>query len=282
MKIIFYFIFIFLGIFNLPVYAKLNIVSHVEVFQGKSFIVFILNSLEVSNAVCVFNNNKYSFYNYENGLRAIIPTTPDDRFGECSFEVKAKNKNGEQEYFSGSIIISRLKYPVVSFYLKPAKKKLLNKDLIQDEWLKIEEKITKESPLKLWEGKFIKPVDGATTMVFGSREFVNGKPRSYHKGWDFRAKIGTPVKSTNNGVVVFSDFLKAFGNTIVIDHGQGINTLYFHLSKINVKQGEFVLKGDIIGLTGNTGISSGPHLHWGMSVHNVRVEPRQWTLTVMP
>jgi murein DD-endopeptidase MepM/ murein hydrolase activator NlpD len=83
-------------------------------------------------------------------------------------------------------------------------------------------------------------------------------------------------------VVVFADDLKAFGGTVVIDHGQGVNTLYFHLSKIGVTVGQSIKKGEAIGLTGNTGISSGPHLHWGLSVHNVRVDPNQWVVTVMP
>ena len=93
--------------------------------------------------------------------------------------------------------------------------------------------------------------------------------------------IGTKVKAANNGKVVFAQKLSAFGGTIVIDHGQGVHTLYFHLSKFLAVVGQEVSKGTVIALSGNSGISSGPHLHWGMSVHDLRVNPLQWTKTAM-
>ena len=112
--------------------------------------------------------------------------------------------------------------------------------------------------------------------------YINKKYRNRHRGWDFRAPIGTKIRASNNGVVVLIDKFKAFGGTVVLDHGQGVFSLFFHLSKFLIKEGDYLEKGDVLGLTGNTGVSSGPHLHWGLSVHNVRVEPKSWVLTVMP
>jgi murein DD-endopeptidase MepM/ murein hydrolase activator NlpD len=94
---------------------------------------------------------------------------------------------------------------------------------------------------------------------------------------DIAAAVGTKVKAPNAGKVVFGEKLKAFGGTMVLDHGQGVHTLYFHLSKLLAEVGAKVEKGTVIALSGNTGVSSGAHLHWGMSVHNLRVDPIQWT-----
>jgi len=93
---------------------------------------------------------------------------------------------------------------------------------------------------------------------------------------DIAVLPGSHVLAANNGKVVFAKKLKAFGGTVVVDHGQGIHTLYFHLSKFVAKAGEAVNKGQLLALSGNTGVSSGPHLHWGMSAHNLRVDPSQW------
>ena len=148
-------------------------------------------------------------------------------------------------------------------------------------WAIIDKFLKTESQKKLWDGLFIKPVSGVTTMPFGTYELIGRRVRR-HRGWDFRATLNTPVKAANSGLVVYTSFLKAFGGTVVVDHGQGIYTLYFHLSKILVSPGQLVALGDILGLSGSSGIASGPHLHWGMSVHDVRIDPRQWVITVMP
>ena len=121
------------------------------------------------------------------------------------------------------------------------------------------------------------PVNGSVSMLFGTREFVNRKPRGQHRGLDLAVPAGTEVGAANSGKVVFAQKLKAFGGTVVIDHGQGIHSLYFHLSKFLAQVGDDVTKGQLVALSGNSGISTGPHLHWGMSVHNLRVDPLQWT-----
>lgn len=262
--------------------AQLKVIAHPTVFQGRSFIVFLNDQAEVSRAFVAFKGRLFNFYPYEDGLRAIVPTAPEEKTGEFPLAVEALYKDGKKETLETTILLETKVYPKTSFWLKPGKKKYLGSSILEREWASIEAKIVNESPQKLWDGFFAKPVPGITTMAFGTREFINKKISGRHRGWDFRAAVGTKIAAPNNGVVVFADDLKSFGGTVVIDHGQGVNTLYFHLSKIGVTAGQGIRKGDIIGLTGNTGISSGPHLHWGMSVHNVRVDPNQWVMTVMP
>jgi len=265
-----------------PSLAELRITAPAEVFQGRSFIVFIASPEAYKEAYLYFDEKKIPFFAYEQGLRAIVGCEPEKRTGDYPLRIEATTRKGKLEVYNTSIAVSSRLYPKVSFWLKPAKKKLLTPDLIQQEWAEIEKVILVETPLKQWWGNFGRPVSGVITMVFGTREYVNGKVSGRHRGCDFRAKVGTPVKAPHNGKVIFARHLKAFGGTLVIDHGQGIQTLYFHLSKILAPVGTKVGRGQVIARTGNSGISSGPHLHWGMSVHNVRVDPLQWVETVMP
>lgn len=275
-------LFLFVLLLSNVARADIKLVYPAEVFQGRSFIIFIASPEANGHYLAQFDGKSIRFFPYEKGVRAIIGTLPEQKLGDYELVVNKIVTDGRHETQNFTITVSHRLYPKVSFWLKPAKKKLLAPDLVTDEWGRIEAKLLKESPDKLWSGLFKIPVPGITTMAFGTREYVNNKPRGRHRGQDFRAPFGTRVLAPNRGRVIVAQFFKAFGGTVAIDHGQGINTLYFHLSKIIAKEGQEVEVGDLLGLSGNTGISSGPHLHWGMSVHNVRVDPIQWVKTVMP
>ena len=136
------------------------------------------------------------------------------------------------------------------------------------------------SATRLWYGPFFKPLTGNTTSVFGTQRLFNGELQSYHRGTDFRAKVGTPVYASNFGIVRLAKNLFYSGNIVIVDHGKGIFTNYAHLSKINVRAGQHIARGDQIGLSGATGRVSGPHLHWGVKINNAYVDPLQF-LTVI-
>jgi hypothetical protein len=127
----------------------------------------------------------------------------------------------------------------------------------------------------LWEGPFIRPVPGEVIGPFGRRSVINGQPRSPHTGVDLRGEEGTPIKAINDGRVVFTGDHFFSGLSVVIDHGGGIQSMYFHMDKIQVQQGEMVEKGTIIGSVGSTGRATGPHLHWGVRVNGARIDPSQ-------
>ena len=120
---------------------------------------------------------------------------------------------------------------------------------------------------------FIVPIPGGTGRNFGERRVFNGQARSPHSGVDLRAGTGTPVQATNRGRVVLAKDLFFTGNTVILDHGLGIYSLYAHLSRMDVKQGEIVDNGQVVGLAGATGRVTAPHLHWGMRVQGARVDP---------
>jgi murein DD-endopeptidase MepM/ murein hydrolase activator NlpD len=169
------------------------------------------------------------------------------------------------------------KFPFSRYWLKPHKKKLLRRDLVNRDWAQIAKVLRVEQTEQLWQGKFIKPVAQEVSQGFGHRQIVNGRRAGNHRGVDFASPIGTEVRAPNKGRVVFRKYLEVFGGTMVIDHGQGVQTIYFHLAKCYPEVGQMVEKGRVIALSGNSGVSSGPHLHWGMSVHDLRVDPLQWT-----
>ncbi len=128
------------------------------------------------------------------------------------------------------------------------------------------------TPQRLWEGKFRLPLKDVTTGGnFGRRRILNGQPRSPHAGVDFPAASGTPVFASQSGKVMLAEDLYYSGNTVVIDHGYGIYTMYCHLSEIGVKPGQDVAVSSEIGKVGATGRVTGPHLHWGLTIEHARV-----------
>jgi murein DD-endopeptidase MepM/ murein hydrolase activator NlpD len=120
---------------------------------------------------------------------------------------------------------------------------------------------------------FTVPIPGGTGRNFGERRVFNGERRSPHSGADLRASTGTPIHATNRGRVALAKNLFFTGNTVILDHGLGIYSLYAHLSRIDVASGEVVTNGQVLGLAGATGRVTAPHLHWGMRVQGARVDP---------
>ena len=129
------------------------------------------------------------------------------------------------------------------------------------------------APEPLWTGDFRAPVSAAPTDSFGTRRMFNSKLASIHKGMDFRAAMGTPVRAGNNGEVVLARPLYYEGNCVVIDHGLGLFTLSMHLSRIDVREGQRVATGERLGLSGATGRVTGPHLHWAVRWEGAYLDP---------
>ena len=121
---------------------------------------------------------------------------------------------------------------------------------------------------------FIRPTAGKFSNSFGRKRFFNGEERAPHSGLDIPAPVGQKVVAPAEGVVVGTGNYFFNGNTVLIDHGQGLISMFCHLSKINVEKGQRIQQGEILGLVGKTGRVTGPHLHWGMSLNNARVDPQ--------
>jgi murein DD-endopeptidase MepM/ murein hydrolase activator NlpD len=144
---------------------------------------------------------------------------------------------------------------------------------VKKEKVKISALWPAETQERLWDGPFVAPVEGRPGSPFGMRRWINGERRNSHSGMDIKAPEGRPVKAANSGrVALVGDFFFA-GNAVFLDHGQGVYTMYFHLSRIDVAEGQEVAKGEVLGLVGMTGRATGPHLHWGVRLGGARVDP---------
>jgi len=120
---------------------------------------------------------------------------------------------------------------------------------------------------------FLKPAQGRLSTPYGYQRVVNGKPANRHAAIDIANTEGTPIVASNSGRVVLADYLYLTGNTVVIDHGLNIFSLYAHMSNLDVKTGELVYRGQQVGRIGTTGFSTGPHLHFGVLIGNTYVNP---------
>ncbi|WNM58323.1 M23 family metallopeptidase [Candidatus Nitrospira allomarina] len=132
----------------------------------------------------------------------------------------------------------------------------------------------------LWDGPFLEPVNGKVTGVFGSRRVINGQTRKPHSGEDIAAPKGTPVQAINKGIVVKTVDHFFSGKGVVLDHGVGLFSMYFHLSEVDVTSGQTIQKGEALGKVGATGRATGPHLHWGIHLNGSRINP--YALTALP
>jgi len=144
---------------------------------------------------------------------------------------------------------------------------------VREESRKVRGILTRSDEYPLWAGSWIMPVAGRVVCPFGCRSIINGVERSPHSGVDLKAAEGTPVMATNKGTVALVANHFFSGLSVIIDHRGGIQSMYFHLSKVLVRIGELVEKGANLGLSGSTGRATGPHLHFGIRLNGRRVNP---------
>jgi Membrane proteins related to metalloendopeptidases len=146
---------------------------------------------------------------------------------------------------------------------------------IRREQARVADARRRDDPRADFAQRFIMPVQGRISGRFGRARVYNGKPGSPHSGMDIAAPAGTPVKAPAAGIVTFADpGLYLTGGTVLVDHGHGISSNFLHLSRIDVKVGDRVGQGQVIGAVGATGRATGPHLHWGMNWFDVRIDPQ--------
>lgn len=140
-----------------------------------------------------------------------------------------------------------------------------------------------QTPARYWRGPFRLPLEGAPSgFGFGVRRVINGEPRAPHTGEDFAAAAGAPVLAANAGSVALVADQFFAGKLVVLDHGLGLFSMYFHLAESLVAAGEQVTRGQVIGRVGSTGRATGPHLHWGVRLHGARIDPEALLRVSLP
>lgn len=219
----------------------------------------------------LFLEKKKSKYKYT----AIIGISRQKKPGDYVLIVDVLLKNKIRFYENYKVDLNyNVKRKKGNIILSKAKKKLSKKkSAYSTEQKLISEKFKKISNKKLYKSKFSFPAKGRMSSPFGRLRYYNNGNTSSHAGLDIANVKGTKIVAPEKGIVIFSKNLEIHGKTIMIDHGHGVVSIFCHLDKRNVLQNKRVKKGDKIGEMGNTGVASGVHLHWGMSVQNIRVDP---------
>jgi murein DD-endopeptidase MepM/ murein hydrolase activator NlpD len=220
---------------------------------------------------------KLQFFRCSDGKAwfALAGVDVEGAVGPSTLHLVAHRPNGETLDLSQSVEILAAHYRTGSLSVAP---KFVAPDPAAMEQIKAEvalkEKIFSTSANEpLWASSFRAPVTAPPTDSFGTRRTFNGKLASIHKGMDFRAATGTPVRAGNSGVVVLARPLYYEGNCVVIDHGLGLYTISMHLSRIDVREGEHISTGQPVGLSGATGRVTGPHLHWAVRWQGAYLDP---------
>lgn len=208
-----------------------------------------------------------------NRFRALIPTSPLDPPGRLVIQV-----TGEEDTRTPAVGLRNRAFPTQRITLPPGQS-----DLGTDyELNRVAEFKTLVTPEQYWHGAMQRPTQGRVSTVYGVRRYYNGEFATdyYHRGVDYAAGAGTSVVSPAAGRIALvgyqADGFELHGNTIGIDHGQGVLSIMLHLSRIDVKEGDLVQAGQVIGAVGSTGAATGPHLHWGLYVNGVAVDPVPW------
>jgi murein DD-endopeptidase MepM/ murein hydrolase activator NlpD len=212
------------------------------------------------------------------GIHAMMPPGP------YALELTAVDADGHTTRITQRLQVVVGDYRTDYITLPPGKGDLLDPDLLQRERERLAEVFAGYRPERLWAGLFQVPVaDPRITSPFGSRRSYNGGPAtSYHAGTDFGGDEGVPVYAPASGVVALAEELAVRGRAVIVDHGLGVFSGYWHLSAVAAEVGQRVVPGSLLGYIGTTGLSTGPHLHWELRVGDIPVDPMQWTEQAFP
>ena len=195
--------------------------------------------------------------------------------GTYALELVGKSKHGKEVVFEQAVPVGKAKYRQIAVtvpkqYTEPDPEQL--KEINEDKVIK-QRVLGVVSRERDWQARFLPPVNAPISDVFGTARVFNGQTQSVHQGLDFGVPSGTPVAALNDGTVLLAQPLFFEGNCVVLDHGQGLLTIYMHLSKTEVREGERVKRGQVIALSGGTGRASGPHLHVAVRWQGIYLDP---------
>lgn len=278
-------ILLFTLFFSLSLFAKVDIfLSHTDVKHGTTFAVIFQSDTNMEQAPnVVFQDKTYQMFTIGGNIKRYELFLPIDYHNpkqKENIEVKYL-ENGElkTEALSISVVDGNYKQNEI---IKVAKGKVTlskkNKERSKKEYAKVYKNVySKVSVYDLTQNDFFEnPIESKITSDFGNARIYNGKTKSYHTGTDFRAQVGTNIKATNNGVVALTMDRFYLGKVVYIDHGRGAYSYYSHMDSFDVKKGDKVKKGQIIGKSGKSGRITGPHLHYAIRLYNTTVDPLQY------
>ncbi|MDD5452633.1 MAG: M23 family metallopeptidase [Desulfovibrionales bacterium] len=238
--------------------------------------LFSISDVPATRMTATFLNRPVYFHPASGSLAALLPVDISTPPGKYPLTIEYEHiHHGTKKVITIQVEVHPYEFPVEELTL-PEKMVTFPEEIlkrIQDEKEAVDAVFEETNMSLLWNGGFIKPVEGDIVGLFGSRRILNGEERSRHMGVDIRGKEGTPIRCANSGRVALASDFYLLGSTVILNHGQGVFTIYCHLSKAAVKEGQQVAKGESLGEIGATGRATGPHLHWGAVICGARVDP---------
>lgn len=212
-----------------------------------------------------------------NRFQVLLPTSPLDAPGR-----KVVRVTGQEEERNLAVWLRDRSFPTQRINFSPGVASIEGTDYEFDRVAEFKRIVT---PDRFWQGPMLRPSQGRVSSVYGVRRYYNGDfaENYYHRGVDYAIGTGSPIVAPAAGRVALvgrvADGFELHGNTVGIDHGQGVLSIFIHMNGINVQEGQMVQAGETIGTVGSTGSSTGPHLHWGIYVNGVAVDPVPWRET---
>jgi len=252
-------------------------------FPGGLFVVRLQSRRAIGPVVASFDGLRCPFFNTRHGLRALVPIRPTLAGGTATLGIELQARRGRQRVAVTATIAPR-EYPPRTVTLPDGKLALLLRPGAVRQSRQLLLALRSLSTEQEWRGPFRAPVDADPVYGYGAPTRYSGAANvematdalfgEYHRGMDYLVPPGTVVQAPAAGRVVLAAPQILTGNTLVLDHGQGVLSVFFHLSRIDVKEGEWVEGRTPVGLSGESGIAAAPHLHWAVYVHGVAVDPR--------
>ncbi|UZP68644.1 M23 family metallopeptidase [Desulfovibrio mangrovi] len=261
--------------------AEVNVVLPEHASPGQAFVAEVLSDAPLGDAFVEWNGKSVPVSMLKTdaaGTRwrglALLGVPFGEKGDSMPLRLSTVSKAGYQTSEHHVKLVAK-KYPeqhltVDKKYVEVAKKDL---DRHKAERERVVAALGRISPDSEWALPFLRPVPGGISSEYGLTRFFNEKPRNPHKGLDLRGAAGTPIRACADGVVVLAEQHFFAGNSVYVDHGQGVVSMYFHMSKIDAKVGQKVKRGTVIGMVGSTGRVTGPHLHFGIAVQGELVDP---------
>lgn len=251
-------------------------INPVEIMPGDFFTVFIADTkaddvIEYSTEI---SKKEIESIPYKNGHMAFVPV--DYRTAPGNYDFKVKVSRDGEAIAEKNASIALLEKEFIKHYITVSKEQAATRTdegNLQSDGAHTSKARSESSPTPLWDGSFIIPLEARLSSEFGIIRYVNKAEVGRHSGFDLSIEAGNPIKASNSGRVVLAMELIITGNTVIIDHGLNVFTAYSHCSKLLVEKGDEVKKGDVIAEVGSTGFSTGPHLHWTVSIGSTFVNP---------
>ncbi len=252
------------------------VLSTLEVFQAGAVLVSVTGDVASGNAN--FLGRNYKLAKGAQSMFAFVAVDAEDPIGAQPLKVDVALKNGSKATLQDTLHVNATEWSVDSLEFDEETSELLDPEVTADELAFITAIYSGVTAQKLWEGAWLLPVNGAITARYGEQRSINGSaPSGHHGGTDLGAEEGTPVLATNAGRVVMAKEMKVRGNMVIIDHGGGLYSAYCHLSAFHVQEGQLIAAGEHIADVGNTGLSTGAHLHWEMASQGVLIDALRFT-----